>query len=466
MNHNHNHSDNADPQHPSLPARWRRAPSGTAAVLALSFVGSAAYAITHALALTLFLSRLTTEQLPYALAVAALLAAAVARGCNRLVRRYSPRFALRGSYLALCGGSLVLTILVAFAGAVPAVLVALFVLAELRGTVNSVHTTIWSNEAFAAGRSHQPYVWVSTAATLAGVLTGALLTFSAQYLGAVSILALATALDLVVLLMIAQRLPQTAAVSSRCEATAKQPAGGPLEPVRSPLSVASALAATTHERQYRRVRHYRWALGMVLVSEVIALTFIGYQWKAITGDFLANDEASLLGFVAAFGAALDGCVLIVQWTAAGRSLDRFGIGWVLLLYPLLLLLAGFGMLAAPTTAALYIAISVARGMNVLRRSIYAPALASAYAIFRPDIRRRAIVVNQGALKPLAEAGSALALIWFVPQAEVLMLTLIWILVVTPWLFMALLVVCIHQSGRPDVMVAPQLANQRYREAPG
>ncbi|MEO9590677.1 hypothetical protein [Rhodopirellula bahusiensis] len=216
-------------------------------------------------------------------------------------------------------------------------------------------------------------MWEATGATLAGVVMGGLLSLEAAQVSGEVFLYGAVALDLMTISVI-RFLPRTSSVRASAARTSSPPRLNLPDPKESLVD------------RYQRVRHYRWALGALMAAQVVALTFMGYQWNVIVTEYHLGNEEHIIAYFAAFYAINDAIILLLQVSAAGKLLDRLGIGWVLLLYPLSLLAVALAMLASPQIAYLFIIV-----------------------------------------------------------------TLVWILVLTPWLVFALLVVSIHHTGRPDAV---------------
>ncbi|WP_144060138.1 hypothetical protein [Rhodopirellula sallentina] len=398
-----------------------------------SFLTAASYVVTRAVGVGLFLSRIGTERLPYALTGAALVVIVLSALTRIVVRWTSPRAALGFTWSVLAGFSALLAVMIRQSPDSLLWLGTLFVLAEVRGCLNSVYLTTLSNDAFGNAGSKRPYVWVATGATLAGVVIGGMLSIEASKVPGELFMIAAVGLDALAISVI-RWLPRT---NERDMVSSSQPERDP--------------HAETMKTRYRRVRHYRWALGALMAAQVVALTFMGYQWNVVVTEYHAGYEQGIIAYFGAFYAINDGLILLMQVTAAGRLLDRLGIGWVLLLYPLALMCVALAMLASPQVAYLFIVVSIGSGLNVVRRSLHDPGLASAYAIMRQDVRRETIVVVRGMIKPFVEAASAILLLWLAPQLSLSNITLIWILVLTPWLVCALVVVSIHHTGEPDVV---------------
>ncbi|MCC9643642.1 hypothetical protein LOC71_15255 [Rhodopirellula sp. JC740] len=408
-------------------------PDGTLAISLFSFLTAASYVVTRAVGVGLFLSRIGTDRLPYALTGAALVVIVMSAVTRMVVRRVSPRIALRFTWtvLALLSGSL--AVMIRWSPDSLLWLGVLFVLAEVRGCLNSVYVTTLSNDAFGGWGSKRPFVWVATGATLAGVLIGGVLSVEASSVAGETFLLVAVGLDVLAITVI-RWLPR----STVCIDTMSAGDG-------------SHKRTESMRRRYQRVRHYRWALGALMASQVVALTFMGYQWNVVVTKYHAGYEQGIIAYFAAFYAINDAVILLLQITAAGHLLDRLGIGWVLLLYPLALLGVALAMLASPQIAYLFIVVSIGSGLNVVRRSLHDPGLASAYSIMRQDVRRETIVVVRGMVKPFVEAASAILLLWLAPLLSLSNVTLVWILVLTPWLVCAIVVVSIHHTGQPDVV---------------
>jgi len=90
-------------------------------------------------------------------------------------------------------------------------------------------------------------------------------------------------------------------------------------------------------------------------------------------------------------------------------------------------------------------LTVARGMDVVRRSFYDPALASAFTIMSKQVRRQSIVIITGIAKPVSEVITALLLFTFMMQWSGFQITALWWVLILPWFLAALAANRIHRS---------------------
>ena len=100
--------------------------------------------------------------------------------------------------------------------------------------------------------------------------------------------------------------------------------------------------------------------------------------------------------------------------------------------PVLAALVGLAVFLSPSGLAMFAVLTLANGLNVLRRSIHDPALTAAYTALHSKVRRETIVLVKGVIKPFAEAATGVALIL---SGSVLMsrgLTVAWLGAVAIW----------------------------------
>jgi len=387
----------------------------TIVLFAFSFLSGSAYIMTRTVAASLFLARIGAESLPLAFAASAILVAAVTFVASKSIPLCSARTFALLTYVLLAALSLVLCFSIFSFDRSLLVLGSLYVLAELRGSANTINLITLSNEAFSASDSKRNFALVASGAPIAGIVVGILLGLEATVLGVFFILLLAIAFDLatsVAVLFMASR--------SHSDETAEE------------------LTETEDEQRVESSQVYKHHLAILLAIEVVVLTLVGFQWESSIGSFYGENETSMLAYFAFFYAATDMLVVLIQWFVSGKLLDRFGLKPGLCALPLLLALVGLASLLSNAPLVLVFVFTIGKGLNVLRRATYDPALSSAYGLLETDQRREAVMFNRGIVKPLAELFTAFALMaigfWLMKNAAI---SYLWIVLIPPWLYFSI-----------------------------
>ncbi len=391
------------------------APKPTSLLFGFSFLASASYVLMRAVAMGLFLARIGPAALPWAMVAGALCAIVVSFTSRALMRKRStPRYATL-SWLLLAVASGILAVVIGPHHHSIWALGALYVLAEIRSTLGTIYVVSLASETFAGADSKHPFAVVSSGAPIAGIITGLALGLEAPIAQAGVILGIVALLDALTAALTWWSRPRLArARASRAKSERRD------EPVVSRSSF----------------RSYRFDLSGLVALKILALALIAFQWKVAVAEHYGNNEVALVAYFAFFYAISDILIVGIQWLASGRFLDRFGLRAALLGFPLLAILVGIGVFLSPTEAALFVVLTLANGLNVLRRSVHDPALTAAYSLLHPEVRRETIFMVKGVIMPFAEAVAGVALIL---TGAVLMsrgVTLVWLAVVGLWLAFA------------------------------
>jgi len=392
-----------------------------------AFLTSAAYVLTTAIGIGLFLARVGLESLPLVLLASAIAVVVVSGVTYGLVNRIPPRrcvFAVWGG-LALASAALSGAVLNAEDSAI--VLGLVYVLAEVRGCLNTVYLTTLMTDTFRQTESKRPYTLVVAGAPVAGIMVGLVLTYGGIPIGNVRLLQLVTLLDLAVL-GLAFFLPHRVALKDESQ--------------RIETPAVPSFSLPTFSR-------FRTHVTVMVIIKAAVLTLIGFQWKVSVSQYWNADESAMIVYFAIFYAISDGLILITQVFVAGRLLDRFGIGVALCGYPCLLAIVGCAAMFPRSPLAMMAMLTVARGMDVVRRSFHDPALASAFTIMSKQVRRQSIVIITGIAKPVSEVITALLLFTFMMPWSGFQITALWWVLILPWLLAAFAANRIHRSVRTN-----------------
>lgn len=397
-------------------------PSNTALLFGFSFLTASSYVLAQALAVSLFLARVGPDELPTALAVAAVAVIGISFVTRYLLGRVRTMRLALGSWFLLGLASLACTVLLRELGRSALLIGELYVLAEVRGCLNTIYGVTFCNDAFAKQDSKRPFAIVASGAPCAGILVGVVLGVEADVASPTLILSAILAIDLLtvgLLWFIRNRLSER-------------------HDVRTRIQRAARVRMRKKARTRRSVpRFYGFNLAALVAVKIVVLTLIGYQWKVALAGYFRYDEQSLVAYLAIFYAASDVAILLLQWLAAGQILDRFGLKPALLGYPLCLTIVGVAAFFPTSPFALMAVFTAGRGLHVLRRAVHDPALAVAYSVFDRKSRRETIVFVTGIVKPFAEVATVLVLLFVGSEHALTTLTIIWLVLIAPWITFAL-----------------------------
>jgi hypothetical protein len=386
-------------------------PNPKATLFGFSFLSTAAYVLTRALGVSLLMARVGSEALPLALTASAIAVVAISVLTRSAVWYASHRLCLAVTWLLLGLVSLLLSLKIETMPFSMIVVTTIFVLAEVRGCLNTIYATTMANDFFAKSSSTKPFVVVLAGAPIAGIIAGFCLSYEASIVSATTWLAIIAVLDAMTM-MLSFFLPRWS---------------------RKEEKTLRALKASV--KRNRHLYRYGYGLAALVALKVIVLTLLGYQWNVVANDYLLSEE-KMIRYFAAFYAINDGLILLIQIFVSGKLLDRFGIGVPLTLYPACLAVMGVAALASNSLGMLMFVFTLGSGLNVLRRSLHDPGLAAAYSILDPKVRSDTIVLVTGMIKPFAEFVAALGLLLYAESLNASALTWVWVGLLVPWFYFA------------------------------
>lgn len=411
----------------------KKAQHQTVVLFTFSFLTASTYVFMRALAISLFLARVGPDGLPVALAVAAFVVMGVSGLTRIAVRKLPTEHAAVVTWVLL---SLVTVLIGITLGPLHHSLIALsalYVFAEVRGSLNTIYVVSLSNKAFAHNDSSRPYAIVASGAPIAGILVGFLLGIEASVVLLMPAIIVTASLDAL-----------TAVTVSYFRFQQKMKS----EPDRQPQQIPELKSAdgptAEHEPSQSRYRSY---LATLMALQIVVVTLVGYQWKVATGNYFGADEVRMLAYFAMFYAVSDTLIVLLQWLVVGRMLDRLGIGIGLIGFPFALGLVAVAAFFAGSPLGLLIVFTLGNGLNVWRRALHDPALTVSFTLVDPQIRPETIVFVKGMVKPFAEAVSGCLLLVLGGVIFEFWITWIWFALTIPWYYFAIRVTMLYRSQK-------------------
>ncbi|MFG0253874.1 MAG: MFS transporter [Rhodopirellula sp. JB053] len=424
---------------------------------------SAAYVLSSSIGMSLYLARVGSAALPLVLVASAVVVVVVSTLTYAIINLAAPRNCVIAIWSLLAASTAALSWQLRGSDHSIYILGLIYVLAEVRGCLNTVFLTTLMTDWFRNSESKRPYTLVASGAPVAGILAGLFLTWGAPILGNVQVLQGIAALDLVVAVLAwslprrplrtepERQLAENSAPHSDLRILPAMELGGAesggAEPAnRHRVESVPAVENTAETDTPSTALRFRSHILVLIVIKTAVLTLIGYQWKVSVSDYWHEDESSLISYFAAYYAIVDTLILTSQLFVAGKFLDRFGIGFALRAYPILLAIVAASAFFIDGSLALVVVFTIARGLDVFRRSMHDPALASAFAMLSKRFRRQSIVVIKGIAKPAAEVISALALFLYATSVTSNEITVLWLGLLIPWFASANEAAKIHRTS--------------------
>jgi len=395
-----------------------------------AFSTAGAYVVGRSAADSLFLARAGTAWLPLMYFLSACTIGLLAVAFLHFVTGRSLKQVILVTLLLLSSSSIVLCQLVQAFDHAMVLLVGIYLLAEIRGCLNTIQYGILMNELFAGSPDHHHAAGLlGAAATLAGITFGAVVGFEVYQLGTVHLLYVVAGLEALAIIPIG-RLPRSETANRHAdgsEADAKL-AALPFE-ANAPVDFTSGLTTATRSPYVR-------SIAILVAITVMVGTLIEFQWKSSVADSFATKEDQMTSFFGLFHAAVNVVTGLIQVLLTGRLLHRFGTRTALLVFPTTLLASTLGVLFASFDRVVLSAITLAKGCDFVKRSINDPAILMLYAPLYNGPRRQAITFVAGIIKPSAEAFAALLIISFAGIASTRAISYVALVLICVWIIVA------------------------------
>lgn len=384
-------------------------------LFAYSLLTSSSYMLTRTIGDSVLLARLGSRYLAPAFIVSAIAVILITVSVTRVSAPFQMRHVAQATRMVLSAVTVLLAVLLPHLHHSLLVVYGIYLLAEVRGVLNSIQLVSLLTETMPGTTVKKSVSVIAAGGPLAGVLCGTVLGIEAREFSLGTWLWVAAGIDLLAALLL---------FLTRVSVPASEIASNEQKSHQQPVENSEA------------VRGYGMSLAGVVGGMVFTLTFISYQWKVTAASVFANDETGLARFFAEYYGVTDLVTLIIQFLVAGRALDRIGCRRILLMYPLLLTVTGILLLQTQTMPQMLGVLTVAKGLDVFRRSFHDPALTVMYSQLGHHARRPLIATVNGVVKPVSEATAALT----VGAAELFLTfgstTWVWILSLFPWLIVA------------------------------
>ncbi len=407
----------------------------TGGLFVFSFLTASTYVFVRALAVSLFLARAGSENLPIAFAASALVVVAVSLLTRHFVKLVPTPLAASITWIVLAAVTVTMGFTLGSSHHSVVALSALYVFAEIRGCLNTVYGVTLANEAFADSDSKRHYAIVASGAPVAGILVGVVLGFESSAVLLMPALCVIAALDI---------------MTSITVWLLRSNHGGRKSHVVSAQRLSREIERTQKAIPRRVYSQYQLHLAALVSLKIVVLTLIGYQWKVAAGNYFGSNESQLLAYFAIFYAVSDVLIVLLQWLVSGKLMDRVGIGVGLIGFPIAILAVGLIAFFVDTIVALLVVFTLGKGLNVLRRSLHDPGLSVAYSAIDHESRPESIVFVKGIVKPFAEAVSALLLLFVGGVVFEVWITAIWFVIAIPWLYCAFKVTELYQREKRSV----------------
>ena len=141
------------------------------------------------------------------------------------------------------------------------------------------------------------------------------------------------------------------------------------------------------------------------------LTLVTFFWKVSVNQYFDGHEQSLTRYFGVFYACIGLLTLLIQGFVTGRLISRRNLHVPILVMPATLSILAAIVVFSASTLFLVIVATLAKSLEIWRRSVHDTTLNLLYTNIHRKNRRTAIAVNNGVVKPLAEVGASLVLLF-------------------------------------------------------
>lgn len=391
-------------------------------LFAFTFCATSSYMICRIVADAVFLTRVGPALLPPMLVASALIVGSVSLVWGRRTRDFSLRGLVVTTQSAAAMLTLVLLILMRLWPESMAVLVGIYVLAELRGCFNAIQLAILLNENFSSRSEQHKFAFVNAASPIAGICVGIFLGAEATVMAPEALLGIACVLDLCSVCSISNTLRGVRVADPVRQQTTH------MEP--SVVMTPAVPNATTN----RHARTFANAILWMVVCKTVVLGILQFEWQVISTAMYPGDERGLAAYFGMFYAVSDGLILFLQLVVT-RFLLRFaGVSLSVLLLPLYLTVLGIVSLMVQDVGVLFVVLTAARGSVVLRRGLHDVGLQILYGTLPRIVRRGTVARVLGIAKPLTEAATAVGIGLSVAYVPIRTFAWFWLPVLALWLW--------------------------------
>jgi ATP/ADP translocase len=363
-----------------------------------SLILASSYTLSRTAGDSLFLSRIGSESLAAIYVVSGIVTAFVASIWFALTRKFSLEWSFRASGIAFSLITFVAALLLPSFHHSLWLLAGIYLLADVKGCVNAINVVTAMNQILGGHSSRQGWARVGLGMPLAGILIGVLIGIEANWVSLRSWLFLSAALDLVGAVTVWNSSKLIVPKTSQFP--------------RSLDAMSSIAERFSHRaRVYASSTKFQFWIGCLIATKVAVLTMVSFEWKLSVHAVYVDDEESLTRFFGVFYAVTGVITVLLQAFVAGWLLKRRNIGLSILVMPVSLL--AFNTLFVLGSGVLFLVVvsTLAKMMEVWRRSVHDTALGYLYTKIKREKRRRAIAWNSGLVKPLAEVSVSLVLLF-------------------------------------------------------
>lgn len=294
-----------------------------------------------------------------------------------------------------------------------------YILAEVKGCLYAINVVSSMNEMMGSKSSRSSWAVVLLGFPISSILIGVLVGVESVVWGAGAWLLVASIIDVVA------GASTIGVVKHALRSSSEK---------NEPQDVTDQIAqATLPLAKYATNTSFANWFSVLIAAKVVVLTIIAFKWRVAANDFFASNENSLAAFFGYFYAVSGSATLVIQYVVTGRLLSKKRVVVPILVLPIALLFLNTLFIIGVGVTFLFVVSTIAKSMDVWRRSTHSTAVHLLYTNVERQQRRGLIGRNHALIKPLAEIAASLILLPAILALEngvLIGATLVWLFATT------------------------------------
>ena len=361
-----------------------------------------AYFVARTVGDSLFLSRIGNDHLALIFVIAGICTSVIAGGWYFATRHISVSKSIQISGAAFALLSLTAWALLPAYHHSYALLAAIYLLAEVKGVINTINVVSVLNTKLGRDASKPAWAAIGLAAPIAAVVAGVVFGLEYHLLSLRYWLLFGAVLD-VASCLIGFALAKTPAVGKTIDGKPKT-YGSSISHLQDDSGAFQGVQKQVEKvkKVYVSSSKFRFWISVLIAAKVIALTIVAFEWKSSVNLFFEGNEGQMLRFFGIYYGAVGLATIGLQWFLTSSLLVQRKLSLPILLMPVLLIAVAFSFVAGASLVVVFAAATFGKSLDAWRRSVHDTTLNLLYTKIQREERRGTISLSNGVIKPLSE----------------------------------------------------------------
>jgi len=348
---------------------------------------------------SLFLSRVDNDQLALTFVITGGCTAILAGLWYFATRRISVSKSIQISGITFALLSLIAWALLPSYHHSYALLAAIYLLAEVKGVINTINVVSALNTKLGRDASKPAWAAIGLAAPIAAVIAGAIFSFEHHLLSLRYWLLFGALLD-VASCMIGFAMAKSPAIGKTGESEFQPVVASSMSQLQDDSGAFQTIKRV--QKVYVSSSKFRFWIGVLIAAKVIALTIVTFEWKSSVGLFYEGDEGQMLRFFGIYYGIVGLATIGLQLFLTSPLLVHRNLSLPILLIPVLLVGVALSLIFGASLLVVFSAATFGKSLEAWRRSVHDTTLNLLYTKIKRDKRRSTISLSNGVIKPLSE----------------------------------------------------------------